>query len=72
MRYENVNTGSRRPKGGTGAAWGVVPRSGEAAKQDAETRRRGDAETVSAPTFMAAAVLLAIDAFLNEKEGGVA
>lgn len=72
MGYENMNTGSRRPKGGTRAACGSVPRSGEAAQRDAEMGRRGDAETVSAPTFFAAAVLLAIDAFLNEKEGGVA
>lgn len=67
MGYQNINTGrryARRRRGGTEAARGMVPnvRQGTASSEGAAK------ETVSAPTFMAAAVLLAIDAFLNKQD----
>ena len=84
MGYQNNNTGrryARRRLGGTGAAVGTVPRVGQvtASSEGAargrdletatpETGRRGGDGLVSAPTFMAAAVLLAIDAFLNKRD----
>lgn len=79
-RYENMNT-LRRASGGTkGAANGTVLREGRASAAsegaaiwiEADAIQKKAKETVSAPTFMAAAVLLSIDAFLAKKEGGAA
>lgn len=72
----------RRHDGGTKAAVGTVPRVRREYASNEGTAMGRDLETatpVSAPTFMAAAVLLAIGAFLNKRdavsaagEGGVA
>lgn len=66
MGYENTNTNRRRQARGTkAAAEGRVPKAGR-------TSAMGAAEvkpmTVDGRTFMAAAVLLSIDAFLNKRD----
>lgn len=67
MRYENMNTTLRRAPGGTkAAAIGKVPSAGRDAVNE------GAAGTVDGRTFMAAAVMLAIEAFLSKKEAGAA
>lgn len=83
MIYENQNTNRRRQGGTRAAADGTVLREGRkgAASEGAVGGKtklgKGEANLgavrcVDSPTFMAAAVMLAIEAFLSKKEGGAA